>query len=52
MILPVGITSRPWSSFKGAPKLHIGYFKASLHVSITFKVAFSVGFTLFTYGLF
>jgi hypothetical protein len=29
---------RPWSSFKGAPKLHIEYFKMTLHVGITFKV--------------
>jgi len=42
MNLHVGITSRPWSSFKGAPKLHIGYFKATLHVGITFKVALSL----------
>jgi hypothetical protein len=42
MNLHVGIASRPWSSFKGAPKLHIGYFKATLHVSITFKVALSL----------
>jgi hypothetical protein len=42
MILPIGIASRPWSSFKCAPKLHIGYFKATLHVGITFKVALSL----------
>jgi hypothetical protein len=38
MNLHVGIASRPWSSFKVPPKLHIGYFKATLHVGITFKV--------------
>jgi len=42
MNLHAGITSRPWSSFKGAPKLHIGYFKATLHVGIAFKVALSL----------
>jgi len=42
MNLHVGITSRPWSSFKGAPKLHIGYFKVTLNVGITFKVALSL----------
>jgi hypothetical protein len=42
MNLHVGIASRPWSSFKGAPKLHIGYFKVTLHVGITFKVAISL----------
>jgi hypothetical protein len=40
--LHVGIASRPWCSFKGAPKLHIEYFKATLHVGITFKVALSL----------
>jgi hypothetical protein len=39
MILHVDIASRPWSSFKGAPKLQIGYFKMTLHVGNTFKVA-------------
>ena len=42
MNLNVGIASRPWSSFKGAPKLYIGYFKATSHVGITFKVALSL----------
>ncbi len=42
MNLHASIASRPWSSFKGAPKLHIGYFKTTLHVGITFKVAFSL----------
>jgi len=40
--LHVGIVSRPWSSFKGTPKLHIGYFKMTLHVDIAFKVALSL----------
>jgi len=39
MNLHTGITSRPWSSFKGPPKLHIGYFQMTLHVGIVFKVA-------------
>jgi hypothetical protein len=39
MNLHAGSTSRPLSSFKGPPKLHIGYFKATLHVGIAFKVA-------------
>jgi len=42
MNLHAGIAFRPWSSFKGPPKLHIGYFKATLHVGIAFKVAFSL----------
>jgi hypothetical protein len=42
MNLHVGIAYRPWSSFKGAPKLHIGYFKATLNMGITFKVALSL----------
>ncbi len=42
MNLHAGIASRLWSSFKGTPELHIGYFKAILHVGITFKVALSV----------
>jgi len=42
MNLHAGITSRPWSSFKGTPKLHIGYFKTTLHVSIAFKVTLSL----------
>ncbi len=41
MNLHASITSKPWSSFKCAPKLHIGYFKVTLHVGITFKVALS-----------
>jgi len=32
------ITYRPWFSFKGSPKLHIGYFEMTLHVGIVFKV--------------
>jgi hypothetical protein len=28
-----------------APKLHIGYFEATLHVSIAFKVGSSLKFT-------
>ncbi len=27
-----------WSSFKGHPKLHIGYLKTTLHVGIAFRV--------------
>jgi hypothetical protein len=42
MNLHVGIAYRPWSSFKGAPKIHIGYFKATLHVGIAFKVALAL----------
>jgi hypothetical protein len=42
MNLHAGIASKPWSSFKGPPKLHIGYFKATLHASIAFKVALSL----------
>ncbi len=42
MNLHVGIASRPWSSFKSAPKLHIGYFKTTLNVGVTFKVALSL----------
>ncbi len=42
MNLHVGIAFRPWSSFKGPPKLHIGYFKGTLHVGIAFKVALSL----------
>jgi hypothetical protein len=42
MNLHASITSRPWSSFKGTPKLHIEYFKTTLHVGITFKVTFSL----------
>ncbi len=41
MNLHASIASRPWSSFKGTPKLHIRYFEATLHVGITFKVALS-----------
>jgi len=42
MNLHAGITFRPWSSFKDPPKLHIGYFKMTLHVGIAFKVVFSL----------
>jgi len=42
MNLHAGIAFTPWSSFKGKPKLHIGYFKATLHVGIAFKVALSL----------
>jgi hypothetical protein len=42
MNLHACIASRPWSSFKGAPKPHIEYFKATLNVGIAFKVAFSL----------
>ncbi len=42
MNLHAGIAFRPWSSFKGSPKLHIGYFKVTLHVHIAFKVALSL----------
>ncbi len=42
MNLHTSIASRPWSSFKGAPKLHIGYFRTTLHVGIAFKVALSL----------
>jgi hypothetical protein len=42
MDLHASIASRPWSSFKGAPKLHIGYFKTTLHVGIAFKLALSL----------
>jgi len=42
MNLHLGVAFRPWSSFKGSPKLHIGYLKATLHVGITFKVALSL----------
>jgi hypothetical protein len=41
MNLHVSITYRPWSSFKGPPKLHIGYFEMTLHVSIVFRVEFA-----------
>ncbi len=42
MNLHASTTSRPLSLFKGPPKLHIGYFIATLHVGITFKVAISL----------
>jgi hypothetical protein len=42
MNLHVGIASRPWSSLKGAHKLHIMYFKTTLHVGIAFKVVLSL----------
>ncbi len=42
MNLHVGIAFRPWSSFKGTPKLNIGYFKATLHLGIAFKVGSSL----------
>ncbi len=42
MNLHANITYRPWFAFKGAPKLHIGYFEATLHVGIAFKVALSL----------
>jgi len=42
MNLHAGIASRCWSSFKGAPKQHIGYFKATLHVGIAIKVVLSL----------
>jgi hypothetical protein len=42
MNLHAGIASRPWSSFKGAPKLHIEYFEATPHVGIAFKVTLSL----------
>ncbi len=42
MNLHASIASRPWSSFKGAPKLHIGYFETTLHVGIAFKVVLSL----------
>jgi hypothetical protein len=42
MNLHVGIVFRLWSSFKGPPKLHIEYFKMTLHVGIAFKVALSL----------
>jgi hypothetical protein len=42
MNLHVGIAFKPWSSFKGTPKLHIEYFEAALHVGIAFKVEFSL----------
>jgi hypothetical protein len=42
MNLHVGIASRPLSSLKGPPKLHIGYFIMTLHVGIAFKVAISL----------
>jgi hypothetical protein len=42
MNLHASIAFRPWSSFKGPPKLHIGYFKATLHVGITVKVTLSL----------
>ncbi len=42
MNLHVSIASRPRSSFKGAPKLHIGYFKTTLHVGFAFKVVLSL----------
>ncbi len=45
MSLHVGIASRPWSSFKSAPKFHIRYFEVTLHVGIAFKVAFSLQVT-------
>jgi hypothetical protein len=40
MYLHASIASRLWSSFKGTPKLHIGYFKTTLHVDIVIKVTF------------
>ncbi len=46
MNLDINIASRPWFSFKGAPKLHIGYFKTTLHVGITFKVGPSLNVLL------
>ncbi len=51
MNLHVGIASRPWSSFKGAPKLHIGYFKVTLHVGIAFRVKVWCNFTISTHIL-
>jgi hypothetical protein len=42
MNLHAGIAFRLWSSFKGAPKLHTGYFETTLHVSITFKITLSL----------
>jgi hypothetical protein len=42
MNLHASIAFKPWSSFKGPPKLHIGYFKATLHVGIVVKVALSL----------
>jgi hypothetical protein len=42
MNLHACITCRPWSSFKGPPKLHFGYFKTTLHMGIAFKVALSL----------
>ncbi len=38
MNLHVGIASRPWFSFKGTPKLRIGYFEMTLHAGIAIKV--------------
>jgi len=53
IILHASIAFRPWSSFKDPPTLHIGYFKATLHVDIAFKVAlFTTSFILITHGLF
>jgi len=42
MNLHESIAFKLWSSFKGAPKLHIGYFEMNLHVGIAFKVALSL----------
>ncbi len=42
MNLHASIASRPSSSFKGPPKLHIEYFIATLHVGIAFKVVISL----------
>jgi hypothetical protein len=42
MNLHADIASKPWSSFKGPPKLHIEYFKVTLHMCISFNVAFSL----------
>jgi hypothetical protein len=49
MNLHANITFGPWSSFKGTPKLCIGYFKVTLHVRIAFKVGFSPKVTKITY---
>ncbi len=51
MNLHAGIASRPSYSFKGPPKLHIGYFVATLHVGIAFKVKVSYNFAIFTHIL-
>ncbi len=42
MNLHANIASMLWSSFKGAPKLHIGYFETTLHLGIAFEVALSL----------